>query len=128
MKKVFLQQAYEEINDAVEYYEDEQVGLGLRMMEEFDKHVQWIMQNSTVPHIRTGGYHREIDFIIQRGDELVALEVKAAHTVTRKDFTHIEDLRRSMPGLKHGIVLYQGEEVIPFGGNYAIPLGSFCKE
>ena len=58
MKKVFLQQAYEEINDAVEYYEDEQVGLGLRMMEEFDKHVQWIMQNSTVPHIRTGGYRR----------------------------------------------------------------------
>jgi predicted AAA+ superfamily ATPase len=77
-------------------------------------------------HYRTTD-RREIDFIIQRGDELVALEVKAAHTVTRKDFTHIEDLRRSMPGLKHGIVLYQGEEVIPFGDNYAIPLGTFCK-
>jgi Holliday junction resolvase-like predicted endonuclease len=40
---------------------------------------------------------REIDFIIQRGDELVVLEVKAALTVTRKDFTHIEDLRGRIP-------------------------------
>lgn len=43
-------------------------------------------------HYRTTD-RREIDFIIQRGDELVALEVKAALTVTRKDFAHIEDLR-----------------------------------
>ena len=39
MKKVILQQAYEELNDAVEHYEEEQAGLGLRMMGEIDKHV-----------------------------------------------------------------------------------------
>jgi len=40
MKKVILQQAFEELNDAVEHYEEEQAGLGLRMMDEIDKHVQ----------------------------------------------------------------------------------------
>ena len=58
MNKILLQQAYEELNDAVEHYEEEQAGLGLRMMEEVDKHVQWIMQNSTVPRVRKGGYRR----------------------------------------------------------------------
>ena len=33
MKKTILQQAYEELNDAVEHYEEEQAGLGLRMMD-----------------------------------------------------------------------------------------------
>jgi hypothetical protein len=54
MNKVILQQAYEELNDAVEHYEEEQAGLGLRMMVEIDKHVQWIMQNYTVPRVRNG--------------------------------------------------------------------------
>ena len=76
-------------------------------------------------HYRTTD-RREIDFIVQRGDELVALEVKAAHTVTRRDFSHIDDLRGRIPGLKYGIVLYQGEDVIPFGENYAVPISLFC--
>ncbi len=76
-------------------------------------------------HYRTTD-RREIDFIVQRGDELVAVEVKAAHTVTRRDFVHIEDLHRRIPGLKYGIVLYQGSEVIPFGGNFAVPITIFC--
>lgn len=58
MKTIILQEAYEELNDAVEYYEGKQDGLGLRMIEEFDKHVHWIMKNPTVPRIRKGGYRR----------------------------------------------------------------------
>lgn len=77
-------------------------------------------------HYRTADC-REIDFIIQRGDDLVALEVKAAHTISRRDFAHIDDLRNRLKGLKHGIVLYQGDDLIPFGENYAVPLGCFCK-
>ncbi len=42
MKRIILQQAYSELNDTAEYYEDEQTGLGLRMLDEFDKHVQRI--------------------------------------------------------------------------------------
>ncbi len=89
------------------------------------KGIRYAARPMSLWHYRTAD-RREIDFIIQRGDELVALEVKAAHTVTRKDFAHIEDLRRRITGLKHGVVLYQGEEVVPFGDNYAVPIGSFC--
>ena len=58
MKVIILQQAFKELNDAVEYYEREQDGLGLRMMEEVDNHVKWIRRNPTVPRLREGGYRR----------------------------------------------------------------------
>lgn len=58
MKTIILQQAYEELNDAVEYYEGEQTGLGLTMIDEADKHVHWILQNPIVPRVRKGGYRR----------------------------------------------------------------------
>jgi len=31
MKIIFLQQAFDELNDAVAYYEEQQLGLGLKM-------------------------------------------------------------------------------------------------
>ena len=58
MKVIILQQAHKELDDAVNYYEGEQDGLGLRMMEEVDKHVKWILRNPTVPLLREGGYRR----------------------------------------------------------------------
>lgn len=57
MKKIILQQAFEELNDAIVYYE-QQAGLGLRLKDEVDQHVNWILGNSTVPQIRRGGYRR----------------------------------------------------------------------
>jgi len=57
MKKIILQQAFEELNDAIAYYE-QQAGLGLRLKDEVDQHVNWILGNSTVPQIRRGGYRR----------------------------------------------------------------------
>ena len=36
MKKKILQQAFEELNDAIAYYE----GLGLRLKDEIDQHVK----------------------------------------------------------------------------------------
>ncbi|MBK1731321.1 type II toxin-antitoxin system RelE/ParE family toxin [Thiococcus pfennigii] len=58
MKVTILQQAYRELEDAVDYYEGEQDGLGLRMMEEVDNHVRWITKNPTLPRLREGGYRR----------------------------------------------------------------------
>lgn len=34
MKKKILQQAFEEFKDAIAYYEEQQVGLGLRLKDE----------------------------------------------------------------------------------------------
>ena len=58
MKKIVLQQAFEELNDAIALYEEQQAGLGLRLKEEVDQHVNWILGNSTIPQIRRGGYRR----------------------------------------------------------------------
>ena len=58
MKKVLLHQACEELNDAITYYEEEQSGLGLKLKEEVDQHVSWIVDNANVPRIRKGGYRR----------------------------------------------------------------------
>ena len=58
MKKVLLQQAFEELNDAVAYYEEQQPGLGLRLKDEVDQHINWILSNSKVPRVRSCGYRR----------------------------------------------------------------------
>ena len=58
MKKVFLRQALDEFNDAIEYYEEKQAGLGLRFKDEVVRHVKWILENSLVPRLREGGYRR----------------------------------------------------------------------
>jgi len=58
MKKIILQQAFEELNDAVAYYEEQQPGLGLRLKDEVDQYTNWILNNYDVPKIRSGGYRR----------------------------------------------------------------------
>jgi hypothetical protein len=58
MKKIILQQAFEELNAAIAYYEEQQVGLGRRLKDEVDQHVNWIVSNATIPQIRKGGYRR----------------------------------------------------------------------
>ncbi|MBU0464888.1 MAG: type II toxin-antitoxin system RelE/ParE family toxin [Proteobacteria bacterium] len=58
MKVIILQQAFKELNDAIEYYEEQQNGLGMKLKEEIDHYVKWISNNSNVPKIRSNGYRR----------------------------------------------------------------------
>ena len=58
MNLVILPQASAELEEAVEYYEAEQSGLGERLWRELDLHIQWIIQNPTLPRLRFGGYRR----------------------------------------------------------------------
>jgi hypothetical protein len=58
MKEIILQQAFGELYDAIAYYEERQPGLGLRLRDEFERYAKWILQNSTIPQIRKGGYRR----------------------------------------------------------------------
>ena len=45
MNIVILQQAFEELKDAIAYYEEQQSGLGLKFKEEADQHINWILSN-----------------------------------------------------------------------------------
>jgi hypothetical protein len=41
----FLPQAKSELLDAVEYYEGQLIGLGLRLWNEVDQHIAWVAEN-----------------------------------------------------------------------------------
>ncbi|MCX7831162.1 MAG: DUF4143 domain-containing protein, partial [Acidobacteria bacterium] len=69
---------------------------------------------------------KEIDFIVSRGDEIIALEVKLSSSVHKEDFKNIIALSKEFSRLKCGYVLYMGDKIIPFGKNlYALPATIF---
>jgi hypothetical protein len=51
----FLPEARAELQDAVAYYEGELSGLGQRLWEEVDRHIEWIERNYEVPRLRPAG-------------------------------------------------------------------------
>ena len=58
MKITILEQAFEELSQAIKYYEEKQTGLGLKLKDEIDHHINWILKNSTVPQLRKGSFRR----------------------------------------------------------------------
>lgn len=50
--------ASRELFKAVEYYEEEQSGLGNRFWAEVDQHIGWITFHPLVPRLRSGVYRR----------------------------------------------------------------------
>ena len=58
MKVEILQEAEDELNAAVAYYEDIEPGLGIRLKEEARGVIQWIGKNPEVPSLRAKGYRR----------------------------------------------------------------------
>ena len=101
MKTIILQQAFEELNDAIEYYEEQQAGLGLKLKDEVDLHVRWISDNAAVPRIRKGGYRRVnlktfpyyIAYII-REDTVWILAVAHGHRQPRYWINRKNEIRR----------------------------------
>ncbi len=80
----------------------------------------------TLFHFRTYN-NQEIDFIIEKPNgTLIAIEVKARQTVTQNDFQTMRMLQNELPTkFSRGIVLYQGDKILPFGHNlWAMPLSS----
>lgn len=53
-----LQQADDELNAAVAYYEGIEPGLGIRLKEEARAVIQWIEKNPEAPSLRAKGYRR----------------------------------------------------------------------
>ena len=75
--------------------------------------------------------NREIDFLIERSDgAFIGLEVKAGSNVGLNDFKHLMWFQNNIAKDKSfiGIVLYTGENVIPFGNKlWAIPCSHLWK-
>jgi predicted AAA+ superfamily ATPase len=96
---------------------------------ELQKHISY---SSTMPklyHYRTND-KKEIDFIIEKGEKIVAVEVKSSQSISMDAFKHIADFQNKTKNKEVlGIVLYMGKDVIPFGDDthqrYAVPMGIF---
>jgi len=58
MRIVVLPEAADEFEDAADYYDHQQPGLGQRYRDEVDRHIRWIGQYPNLPHVRSGGYRR----------------------------------------------------------------------
>ncbi len=57
---------------------------------------------------------------------MIGVEVKAAATVTGNDFKGLQKLQESVKEkFAAGVVLYDGDAVVPFGNNlYAVPIST----
>ena len=85
------------------------------------KAVQYSESPTRLWHYRTSDQH-EIDLLIERDGKVIPVEIKAAKTVRKKDFKQIEDLQSRNSTVKNGVIFYQGEQLVPFGKNYAMPI------
>jgi len=66
----------------------------------------------------------EVDFVVSQGPRAVAIEVKAAARIGDRDLAGLKALKAKTPGVRAGIVAYNGTEALRLGDDlYAIPLG-----
>ena len=95
------------------------------VFSELKKHISFAVDNTEIYHYHTSD-KKEIDFILSRGDNLLAIEVKASHSADKGDFKHIFDFQKSSKKNVIGIVFYMGEHIIEIDEqNFALPFGMF---
>lgn len=94
---------------------------------ELVKHQGWAALRTQLMHYRTST-GVEVDFVLEnRRGELVGIEVKAAATISGKDFSGLRHLRETAPQqFRRGVVLYTGEQVVAFDEQLvAVPIALF---
>jgi predicted AAA+ superfamily ATPase len=76
-----------------------------------------------VMYFRTqGGREREVDFVLERGKKILAVEVKLAKTVSTGDIDNLLFLKDVSKNFACGLVIYSGTEIRQLAANiYAMP-------
>jgi len=66
----------------------------------------------------------EVDFVLQRGQELLAVEIKAGAHWQQRDLAGLKAFLKAMPECRAGWLAYNGTECVPLGGRlWAVPRG-----
>ena len=92
---------------------------------ELQKHISYLQKSSQMFHYRTND-KKEIDFIIEIDNKILAIEIKQSSSVKKDDFKHIIDLQNKIDKKCLGVVFYNGEIVVEFSDDLvAIPFGIF---
>ena len=79
---------------------------------------KWIAAQSEDFHLYFWRTHsgQEVDFLLARGEELIAIEVKAARHVEHRDLTGIEACEQALgKRIRFSLVLYGGRELVSLG-------------
>ena len=94
------------------------------VMGELQRLASWSEARPKAFHFRTSN-QQEVDVVLERANgDLLGIEVKASASVSGSDFKGLKTLQlESGQRFKHGMVLYSGQAVIPFGEHLsAVPL------
>jgi len=94
------------------------------VFQELRRQASWCDTTTTFYHFRNKD-GAEVDIVLERGvGEVVGIEVKAAATVTAKDFRGLRRLKEAAGDrFVAGVVLYDGESVAGFGDClHAVPI------
>ena len=99
------------------------------VVNELLKQSTWSTTEARMSHVRerTG---LEVDLVLERRNgDLIGVEIKASSSVTDRDFTHLNSLRRHLgERFVHGFVVYLGPTALPFGERLtAIPAGMLWR-
>ena len=88
------------------------------------KHISFSKHIVEIFYYRTQD-KKEIDFVLKKGNEILAIEVKAAFSVSIKDFRHIIDFQNRSTHKVKGFIFYNGDKMVRFAENLcAIPLAT----
>lgn len=74
--------------------------------------------------------HSEIDLVLEGpGNDLVAIEIKSTETISDEDFKELKKFQNKVgKKLKHGILFYSGNMILPFGEKLtAMPISSLWE-
>ena len=99
------------------------------VVSELRKQVGWVDTRVNLFHYRTTT-GQKVDILLEdAAGRVVGLEVKAAATVGKKDFTGFDALADSLgERFVRGIVLYTGEQVVSFSDRYvALPVSALWR-
>ncbi len=94
---------------------------------ELRKQITWSRTQPQLFHFRTLTGQGEVDVVLEdAASRLVGVEVKASSTIDSGDFRGLRVLAEETgKRFLRGVVLYAGDEVVPFGGNlHAIPISA----
>ena len=96
---------------------------------ELVKQIAWSATAPSLFHFRTHA-GEEVDLVLeQRSGPVVGIEVKSGATVSSADMSGLRTLRKvSGTRFRRGIVLYTGEDVVPFGDRlWAVPVDALWR-
>jgi predicted AAA+ superfamily ATPase len=94
------------------------------------KQASWSETQPRLFYFRTQA-GQEIDVVMEDpAGRIVGIEIKAAATLTRRDFAALKDFSESMGDAFHrGIILYTGSESVSFGKNlHALPVSTLWNK